>query len=166
MSEKKPALSVSYLLNLDESQDGFKRITLGKKQLTQWITPLISVGLIIWGFYLGAAGIGRSYIVLGAIFLTVQLAVRYWLLPLIFKRQFIKYQLGKNEQTLVLSQNTFQVISNGREKIYAYSEVKHFAEGQLTYVIELKTRTVIIVPKRVLVESAEKTILENTFKRV
>ncbi|MBF7688512.1 YcxB family protein [Acinetobacter rathckeae] len=166
MSEAKVALSIRYVLNLEESQDGFKHITLGKKQVTQFITPLISIGLIIWGFYLGVTGLGCDYVILGAIFLLVQSAVRYLLLPQIFKRQFVKYQLGKNEQTLSLSQNTFQVMSQTHERMYAYSEVKRFVEGRLTYVIELKTRVVIIVPKRALTEPQQKTLLENTFKRV
>lgn len=165
MSEQKPALSLNYLLNIDESQDGFKLMTLGKKQLTQWITPLISVGLIIWGFYLGFSGIGRYYVGLGAVFLTLQLTVRYVVLPMIFKRQFVKYQLGRNEQTISLFQHYFEVVSNGRQKTYTYSEVKHFAQGKLTYVIELKTRVVIIVPKRVMTESHQMTVFENTFKK-
>lgn len=168
MSESNVALSISYVLNLEESQDGFKHITLGKKQVTQFITPLISVGLIIWGLYLGVTGLGRDYVILGAIFLLVQSAIRYVLLPQIFKRQFVKYQLGKNKQTFALSQTNFKVTSQMHERMYAYSysEVKRFVEGRLTYVVELKSRVVIIVPKRVLIEPEKKTLLENTFKRV
>ncbi|MBF7683964.1 YcxB family protein [Acinetobacter sp. B5B] len=166
MSEAKIALTVSYLLNLEESQDGFKHITLGKKQITQFITPLISVGLIIWGFYLGVNGLGRDYVILGAIFLLVQSLIRYVLLPQIFKRQFVKYQLGKSQQTVELSQNVFKVTSQTHERSYAYSEVKRFVEGRLTYVVELKNRVVIIIPKRILTEPQHKTLLENTFKRI
>ncbi|MBF7685550.1 YcxB family protein [Acinetobacter sp. B10A] len=166
MSEAKIALTVSYLLNLEESQDGFKHITLGKKQITQFITPLISVGLIIWGFYLGVNSLGRDYVILGAIFLLVQSLIRYVLLPQIFKRQFVKYQLGKSQQTVELSQNVFKVTSQTHERSYAYSEVKRFVEGRLTYVVELKNRVVIIIPKRILTEPQHKTLLENTFKRI
>ena len=49
MSELKPALSLRYFLNLEESQDGFALATFGKKQFTRFITPLISVGIIAWG---------------------------------------------------------------------------------------------------------------------
>ncbi len=52
MSENKPALSTRYFLTLEESQDGFALATFGKKQMTRFITPLISVGIIVWGFML------------------------------------------------------------------------------------------------------------------
>ncbi len=51
MSETQPALSLRYTLNLEESQDGFALATFGKKQFTRFITPLISIGIIIWGFF-------------------------------------------------------------------------------------------------------------------
>jgi hypothetical protein len=68
MSELKPAISLRYQLNLEESQDGFALATFGKKQLTRFITPVISIAIIIWGFYLGFSGVGRYYVALGAFF--------------------------------------------------------------------------------------------------
>lgn len=164
MSDKKPALSLTYLLNLEESQDGFKLATFGKKQITQLVTPLISIGLIIWGLYLGASGAGRYYVILGAIFLLMHSAVRYVLLPFIFKRQFVKYQLGKSEQTFDLYQHHAVLLSKGQSRTFSYSDVNKFAEGNLTYILELKSRTVIIVPKRVFKTKTDQTLFENTFK--
>ncbi len=164
MSDKKPAVSVHYLLNLEESQDGFKLATFGKKQITQFITPLISVGLIIWGVYLGASGAGRYYVILGALFLIMQSIVRYALLPIIFKRQFVKYQLGKSEQHLSLYQDYAQLSSAGRTRTFEYSDVKRFCEGKITYILELKSRTVIIIPKRAFASSADQTVFKNTFQ--
>ncbi|MCF9034541.1 YcxB family protein [Acinetobacter nectaris] len=165
MTTQKPALSLQYVLNLEESQDGFKLITLGKKQFTQFITPLISIGLIVFGFYVGFNGAGRYYVGLGALFLFIQLAVRYWLLPMIFKRQFVRYQLGKNEQKLALYQDYAVMSSNGRDREFSYKEVKHFAQGKLTYVIELKTRAVLIIPKRAL-DTNDQALFENTFNKL
>lgn len=165
MTVQKPALSVQYILNLEESHDGFKLITLGRKQFTQFITPLISIGLIVFGFYVGFNGAGRYYVGLGALFLCIQLAVRYWLLPMIFKRQFVRYQLGKSEQKLALYQDYAVMSSHGRDREFSYQEVKHFAEGKLTYVIELKTRVVYIVPKRVL-DKNDRVLFENTFNKL
>ena len=68
MSETKPAVSVRYFLNLEESQDGFALATFGKKQISRFITPFVSIGIIIWGFYLGFNGVGRYYVALGAFF--------------------------------------------------------------------------------------------------
>ena len=62
MSEIKPTLSLRYILTLEESQDGFALATFGKKQFTRFITPVISIAIIIWGFYLGLDGVGGYYV--------------------------------------------------------------------------------------------------------
>lgn len=48
MSENQPALSLRYFLNLEESQDGFALATFGKKQITRFITPLVSIAIMVW----------------------------------------------------------------------------------------------------------------------
>lgn len=68
MSQTPPSVSLRYCLNLDESQDGFALATFGKKQITRFITPLVSVAIIAWGFYLGFNQVGRYYVALGAFF--------------------------------------------------------------------------------------------------
>ena len=165
MSETKPAVSVRYSLSLQESQDGFALATFGKKQITRFITPLVSIGIIIWGFYLGFNGVGRYYVALGAFFLILQLIMRYWFLPMMFKRQFVKYQLGKSEQGIELFQDHAEIYANGRKQMFNYSDVQKFATGKLTYMIELKSRTVVVVPKRAFEHSADQTVFENTFKK-
>lgn len=165
MSETQPALSVRYYLNLEESQDGFALATFGKKQLTRFLTPLISVGIMIWGFYLGFDAVGRYYIGLGAFFLLLQGIMRYWFLPMMFKRQFVKYQFGKSEQGIDLFQDYAELYANGRKKIAHYAEVKKFAHGKLTYMLELNNRTVVIVPKRAFATVEDQRIFENTFNK-
>ncbi|MFH4243093.1 hypothetical protein WAI99_23470, partial [Acinetobacter baumannii] len=78
--------------------DGFGLVTFGKKQFTRFLTPVISIAIVIWGFYLGLSGVGRYYVALGIFFLIMQGLMRYWLLPMMFKRQFVRYQFGKSEQ--------------------------------------------------------------------
>ncbi|WP_445116703.1 YcxB family protein [Acinetobacter sp. WZC-1] len=166
MSDSKAALFLRYYLNLDESQDGFKLATSGKKQLTRFFTPLVSIAIVLWGFYLGLAGVGRYYVMLGIFFLMLQAIMRYWLLPMIFKRQFVKYQFGQSEQGIELFQDHAELFSSGRPKQrFHYTEVQNFAVGKLTYMIELKNRTVVIVPKRVFASATDQYIFENTFKK-
>lgn len=164
MSENQPALSLRYFLNLEESQDGFALATFGKKQITRFITPLVSIAIMVWGFMLGFSGVGRYYVALGAFFLIMQMIMRYWFLPMMFKRQFVKYQFGKSEQGIELFQDHAEIFANGRKQAFNYSEVQKFAIGKLTYMLELKNRTVIIVPKRAFEQSADQTLFEHTFK--
>lgn len=166
MSDNKPSLSVRYFLNLEESQDGFALATFGKKQISRFLTPLVSVGIVVWGFYLGMSGVGRYYVALGLFFILLQLLMRYWFLPMMFKRQFTKYQFGKSEQGVDLFQDYAELFSSGRPKqVFHYSDVTKFAVGKLTYMLELKNRTVVIVPKRAFETLADQTMFENTFKK-
>lgn len=165
MSETLPALSLRYFLNLEESQDGFALATFGKKQFTRFLTPAISIGIIIWGFYLGLDDVGAYYVGLGLFFLLLQGLMRYWFLPMMFKRQFVKYQLGKSEQGIELFQDYAEIHANGRKNTFNYTEVANFAEGKLTYMVELKSKTVIIVPKSAFSTTADQTMFVNTFKR-
>ncbi len=164
MSDTQPTLSLRYFLTLEESQDGFALATFGKKQITRFITPLISIAIVIWGFCLGLDGVGRYYVGLGIFFLVLQVGMRYWFLPMMFKRQFTKYQLGKSEQGIDLFQDHAQVHTHGRTKIFNYHEVKNFTIGKLTYMIELESKMVIIVPKRAFNDLTEQSLFENTLK--
>ena len=165
MSESRPTISVRYHLDLEESQDGFALVTFGKKTFSRFLTPVISIAIIIWGFYLGFSGVGRYYVALGAFFLIMQGIMRYWLLPTLFKRQFTRYQLGKSEQGIDLYQDYFELVNAGRKQTLHYAEVQTFAIGKLTYMLELKNRTVIIVPKRAFINSTDQTKFEHCFKK-
>ncbi|WP_326519247.1 YcxB family protein [Acinetobacter sp. CAAS 2-6] len=165
MTDQQPALALRYQLNLEESQDGFALAAFGKKQFTRFMTPLISIGIMLWGIYLGFAGVGRYYVALGAFFLVLQAVMRYWFLPMVFKRQFVKYQLGKSEQGIELFQDHVELYVNGRKQVFAYSAVRHFASSDLTYMIEFNNRMVVIVPKRAFANAADKSLFENTFKK-
>lgn len=165
MSEQRPTLSLRYYLNLEESQDGFALVTFGKKTITRFLTPVISIAVILWGLYLGLTGVGRYYVALGVFFLLMQWLMRYWLLPLLFKRQFVRYQFGKSEQGIDLYQDQFELYAAGKKQTVQYTEVQSFAIGKLTYMLELKNHTVVIVPKRAFTDSIDQNKFENSFKK-
>ncbi|WP_017395456.1 YcxB family protein [Acinetobacter haemolyticus] len=165
MSEQRPTISARFYLNLEESQDGFALVTFGKKPITRFLTPAISIAIILWGIYLGFTGVGRYYVALGVFFLIMQAIMRFWLLPLLFKRQFVRYQFGKSEQGIDLYQDYFELYAAGKKQKAQYSEVQSFVIGKLTYMLELKNQTVVIVPKRVFTNPADQNKFENSFKQ-
>ncbi|MGQ4614001.1 YcxB family protein [Acinetobacter junii] len=165
MSEQRPTLSLRYYLNLEESQDGFALVTFGKKTFSRFLTPVISIAIIGWGIYLGFSDVGRYYVALGAFFLIMQGLMRYWLLPMLFKRQFVRYQFGKSEQGIDLYQDQFELYAAGKKQTVQYTEVQSFAIGKLTYMLELKNHTVVIVPKRAFTDSIDQNKFENSFKK-
>lgn len=165
MSDLRPTVSLRYYLNLEESQDGFALVTFGRKTITRFLTPLISIAIIGWGLYLGLTGVGRYYVALGVFFLLMQGVMRYWLLPMLFKRQFVRYQFGKSEQGIDLYQDHFELYAMGKKQSSPYAEVQSFAVGKLTYMLELKNHTVVIVPKRAFTDSVDQAKFENSFKK-
>ena len=165
MSEQSPSISLRYYLNLDESQDGFALVTFGKKTMSRFLTPVISIAIMLWGVYLGFSGVGRYFVALGAFFLLMQGIMRYWLLPMLFKRQFVRYQFGKSEQGIDLYQDHFELYAAGKKQSAQYADVQSFAIGKLTYMLELKNHTVVIVPKRALVDATEQGKFEQSFKK-
>ena len=165
MSEQRPTVSVRYYLNLEESQDGFALVTFGKKTFSRFLTPVISVAIMLWGIYLGFTGVGRYYVALGAFFLIMQGLMRYWLLPMLFKRQFVRYQFGKSEQGLDLYQDHFELYATGKKQTAQYAEVQSFAIGKLTYMLELKNHTVVIFTNRAFTDATDQTKIENSFKK-
>ena len=66
--------------------------------------------------------------------------MRYWLLPMMFKRQFVRYQFGKSEQGIDLYQDYFELYAAGRKQVVQYGDVQTFAKGKLTYMLELKIK--------------------------
>ncbi|MGE8538681.1 MAG: YcxB family protein, partial [Acinetobacter sp.] len=62
-------------------------------------------------------------------------------------------------------QDYAEIFNNERSKLVPYSEVQNFVAGKLTYMLELKNRTVVIVPKRAFKDVTEQGIFENTFKK-
>ncbi len=158
-------LSIRYFLTLEESQDGFTLATFGKKPMTRFLTPLISIALIAWGLYLGASDVGKYYVGLGSFFLLLQLAMRFYLLPMLFKRQFVRHQFGQSEQGVDLYQDYAQFYASERSKKVNYDEIKQMIESKLTYMIELKSQTVVVVPKRALTDVTQQQIFVQAFKR-
>ena len=107
----------------------------------------------------------RYWVALGVFFLLMQGLMRYWLLPLLFKRQFVRYQFGKSEQGIDLYQDQFELYAAGKKQTVQYTEVQSFAIGKLTYMLELKNHTVVIVPKRAFTDSIDQNKFENSFKK-
>ncbi len=85
--------------------------------------------------------------------------------PMLFKRQFVRYQFGKSEQGIDLYQDHFELYATGKKQSAQYAEVQSFAIGKLTYMLELKNHTVVIVPKRAFADSAAQSKFEHSFKK-
>ena len=159
------SFSCRYHLTLEESKEGFALATFGKKKFTRYLTPLLSVGIIIWGFYLGWQSIGQVYIILGFSFLLLQLLMRFVILPKLFSRQYERYQYGQVEQGIDLYQDSAVLIAADRQHRFAYSDVVRLIKGKISYVIELKDKTVIILSKSAIEATGKQDVFESAFRK-
>lgn len=164
MTDSVPSFSCRYCLTLEESKEGFALATFGKKKFTRFITPLISIAIIIWGISLGMDGVGRFYVVLGVTFLLLQIFLRFVFLPKMFERQYKRYKFGEVQQGIDLYQNYGVLIAAGREQKFNYADVLKFVSGQLSYMIELKDKTVIILSRAGIEKTGQQAFFESVFR--
>ncbi|MCH4247955.1 MAG: hypothetical protein LKF82_08985 [Acinetobacter populi] len=165
MTDIVPSFSCRYHLSLDEAKEGFALATFGKKKFARFVTPLISIAIIIWGLSLGVTGVGKFYVILGVTFLILQLVLRFIFLPKMFARQYTKYKFGEMEQGIDLYQNHGVLIAADRQQNFNYSDVVKFVIGKVSYMLELKDRTVIIVSKSSVMQTGQQALFESVFKQ-
>ena len=158
-------MSLRYQLTLAEAKDGFALATFAKNKFSRYVTPVISIGILLWGLSLGLNGVGRYYVLLGVTFLTLQFIMRLWVLPALFSRQYRNYGYGKVTQGLDLYQDYAQVLVADRQQRFAYADLQKFLIGRSSYVLELKDRTVVIVPKRAVSATGQQAWFESVLNR-
>jgi hypothetical protein len=164
MAESTPSFSCRYVLSLAEAQDGFALASFGKQSLSQYLTPILSVAIIVWGLYLGVSGIGKMYVILGAVFLLLQLLLRQVFLPRLFARQFKRYRFAQIEQGIDLYQHHMVLYSQGQAQQLPYSDIGRFAEGKQAYMLQLKNKTVIVLSKQAVAQTGQSQFFTSVFQ--
>lgn len=159
----KASISLRYRLELAEFQEAFKVASFGQKGIMAWLTTVLATAMMLYGAYLGFDK-GKFYIIFGAVFSIMQLLIRFYIVPMLFKRQFVKSKLDSIEQGIELYQTEFVIWYNGREKRFSYQDVHKTAEGLACYVLELKNHLSVIVPKRAFVDAEQQQLFKNQFK--
>ena len=165
MTNTTPSFSCYYQLTLDEAKEGFALATFGKKKVTRFLTPLISVAIIIWGISLGMDGVGKMYVALGATFLILQLILRLVFVPKMFERQYHRSRMHEVEQGIALYQDYGVISAGGNEKEFKYSEVQNFMIGQYSYMLELDNKMVIIISKAAVQATQQQEFFESVFRK-
>lgn len=159
-----PSISIRYQLQLNEFQEAFKIASFGQKGIMAWITTVFATAMMMYGVYLGFNQGGKFYIIFGAVFSILQLLIRFYLVPMMFKRQFIKNKLDSIQQGLDLYQTEFVFWYHGRERHFNYTDVQKTAEGENCFVLELNNRVSVIIPKRAFKDAEQQQLFKNQFK--
>ncbi|MFB2538286.1 MULTISPECIES: hypothetical protein [unclassified Acinetobacter] len=162
---RNPILQSRHRLTIEEFQEGVNLTIFGRQKMTAWLTPLLSVLIMGWGFYLGWNGQGKFFVILGASFLILQLLMRLVILPWIFRKQFQKNQarFTEIEQGIDLYQDEFVISMGDKQQAFSYDGVEGFRVGKLCYAIELKSRTMILVSKNAIEQTGKRELFEKAF---
>lgn len=153
-----------YYLTLEEAKQGFSLATFGKRKFTQYITPLVSIVIVIWGAIIGWNGVGKYYIILGLGFLALQLLMRFVLLPAMFKRQYEKMNFQNTEHGIDLYQDYMVLTVGDSQQQTSYSEVAKFSSGDLVYVLELKNKALMLISKKAIQETGQQELFESVLQ--
>lgn len=164
MTESTATISCRYYLTLPEAQEGFALATFGKKKVTRFISPVISIVIILWGISLGMTGIGKVYVMIGVSFLLLHLLMRFVFLPRMFKRQYEQHRFGEVEQGIDLYQGYAVLFAAGREQQFNYADIAKFVVGKVSYMLELKDKTVIILSKDAVIKTGQQSLFESTLQ--
>lgn len=165
MTNSTSSFNCSYKLTLDEAKEGFALATFGKKKITRFLTPLISVGIIIWGLSMGVDGVGKMYVALGATFLILQVVLRLFFMPKMFERQYVRSRMNEVQQGIQLFQDYGIIEAGGNQKEFKYPEIKTFVVGKQSYMLELDNKMVIIVSKAAVVATGQQYFFESVFAK-
>ena len=165
MTETSPSFACQYQLTLAEAKEGFALATFGKKKMTRFVTPLISVAIIIWGFSLGVQGDGKFYVALGATFFILQLLLRLVFLPRMFSRQYYRAKMDQIQQGIYLYQSHLVIEAGGNQKDFPYTDIINFMQGENTYTLEFSNKMVIIVSKAAVVQTGQQQFFESVFNK-
>lgn len=164
MNQVKPSISLRYQLQLEEFKEAFGMASFGQKGIMAWTTTILATAMMLWGVYLGVDQGGLFFIIFGAVFSILQLIIRFWLVPMMFRRQFVKHQLDKVTQGIDVYQTEFALVMNDRIQTHVYSDVQKAHQGNTCYVLELKNRVSAIVPKRAFKDVEQQQLFQRQFK--
>lgn len=91
--------------------------------------------------------------------------MRFVILPKLFSRQYERYKYGRVEQGIDLYQDSAVLIAADRQHPFAYSDVVRLIKGKISYVIELKDKTVIILSKSAIEATGQQDVFESAFRK-
>ena len=160
-----PSFSCRYQLTLAEAKEGFALATFGKKKISRFLPPIISVIIIIWGISLGASGDGKFFVVLGTIFLILQLLLRLVFLPKMFERQYFRSRMNEIPQGISLYQDGGVLEAGGNEKEFKYQDIKTFMIGEKSYMLELMNQVVIVISKDAVAKTGQQAFFESALSK-
>lgn len=164
MNDTQASFACQYRLDLSEAKAGFRLATRSRQKMPYFLTPLIGVALIIFGWFWQENAVGKYYMALGGLFLAFQIIMQGLVMPWLFRRQYQKYQYQQLEYQLELYQDQVKLRAGSQKRTFAYSEVEKFLIGRKIYVLELADKSMLMVSKQAVHATGQQALFEQAFQ--
>lgn len=141
-------ISLRYNLSLTEAREGFNLASQSPKSHAKLMIQMVCVLIVLWGFWLGVHRGGLYFIILGGVFLLLQISFQSVILPALFKRQYNKQQIATTQQGIdvdTAAQTITLYHANERER-FQFNDVVSVQKHQQIYLFTFNSGMLSIIP--------------------
>lgn len=159
-------LRFDYHLKAEHLHDSL-HMERAKRLVKNSIVWLLCVGFILYGALNlnDANGMGKSFIYMGLLILSMNLSINYLLLPWLIKRQISRIDASSTQQALEVSPSGLTVHQGKSQQHVLWKDVKRSFRGKHSYLFELDKRVVVVLPFDAVQASGQQTALEQMLQR-
>ena len=159
-------LRFDYHLKAEHLHDSL-RMERSKRMAKNAIVWLLCVGFIIYGALNlnDADGMGKSFIYMGLLILSMNLSINFLLLPWLINRQINSIGESSTQQALEVSASGLTVHQGKTNQHVLWKEVKRSFRGKHSYLFELDKRVVVVLPFDAVQVSGKQAELEQMLQQ-
>ena len=128
---------------------------------------LFCVGFITYGVLNlnDPAGMGKSFVYMGLLILTMNLSINYLLMPWLINRQIRSIDASSTQQALEVSASGITVHQGKSNQHVLWKEIKRSFRGKHSYLFELDKRVVVVLPFEAVQASGKQAELEQMLQQ-
>lgn len=161
-------ISLRYYLSLTEAREGFNVASQSPNGHAKLLIQLICVLIVLWGFWLGVDRGGLYFMILGGMFLALQISFQTIIFPALFKRQYSKQQIATTQQgmDIDLTAQTITLLHADQREYLRFADVVSAQKYQHIYLFSFNSGMLGIVPRGAVQDANEVERFERAFNIV
>jgi hypothetical protein len=159
-------LRFDYHLKAEHLHDSL-HMERSKRMVKNSIIWLFCVGFITYGALNlnDPAGMGKSFVYMGLLILTMNLSINYLLMPWLINRQIRSIDASSTQQALEVSASGITVHQGKSNQHVLWKEIKRSFRGKHSYLFELDKRVVVVLPFDAVQASGKQAELEQMLQQ-
>lgn len=159
-------LRFDYHLKAEHLHDSL-HMERSKRLVKNSIVWLLCVGFIIYGALNlnDTDGMGKSFIYMGLLILSMNLSINYLLLPWLINRQIRSIDASSTQQALEVSASGLTVHQGHSQEHVLWQDIKRSFRGKHSYLFELDKRVVVVLPFDAVQASGQQAEFEQMLQQ-